>query len=125
MVKHHACKFSVSHEVKALTTCTADTLARANICFGAACHQKAPCVPPVPECPVLYSLEGVSVVRLLHRLQDALVDAEHDGAAEDQQRCVGHNADQREDGQGQQDEQNAAEDQSGLLRVPPVHQLAD
>lgn len=72
-----------------------------------------------------HSLEWVSVVRLLHGLQDALVDAEHDGAAKGQQRRVGHHADQREDGEGQQDEQNAAEDQSGLLGVPPVHQLAD
>lgn len=70
----------------------------------------------------IYSLEGVSIAGLLHRLHYVLVDAEGDGPCEAQQRQIRYHADQREVCECQEDEEDASEDGSGLLGVSPIDQ---
>ena len=70
-------------------------------------------------------LEGVSVVGLLHGLDDSLVDAEGDGDTEQGKEQVGDNADDAERRQGQERQQGQAEHHARLLGVSPVHQVLD
>jgi len=63
------------------------------------------------------------LVGLLHRLQDRLVDAEADGGAEGGQGQVGAHADHAELGEGEEQQEHAAEHRPRLLDVPPVEQV--
>lgn len=71
----------------------------------------------------LLLLEGVSLVGLLHSLDDRLVDAERDGDAEQGQQQVGDHADYAEGCQWQQQQHGHTKHQARLLGVSPVNQI--
>lgn len=64
----------------------------------------------------------MSLRRFLHGLEHALVYTEAGGSYKHHEGCVGHHADQTEDGEGEKNHQDAAEYDPRPLRVPPVHQ---
>lgn len=70
-----------------------------------------------------HSLEGVALVRLLHSLQDRFVDSEANGGREAGEGQVSHNADDAELGQGEEQQEEAAEHDPCLLDVTPVQQV--
>lgn len=69
------------------------------------------------------SLEGVSLIGLLHSLQDALVDPEADGGGEGSQGHVGHDADNAELREREEQEQHAGKQHGRLLHLPPIQQI--
>lgn len=71
----------------------------------------------------LVLLEGVSIARLLHGLDDRLVDAEGDGDTEQGQQQVGNHTDDAEGRQRQQQQQGQTKYQARLLGVSPVDQI--
>lgn len=70
-----------------------------------------------------HSLEGVALVRLLHSLQDGFVDSEANGGREAGEGQVGHHTDDAELGQGEEQQQEAAEHDPCLLDVTPVQEV--
>lgn len=65
----------------------------------------------------------MSLIGLLHGLQHRLVHPEADGGREGGQGQVGSHADHTELGQGEEEQEHAAEHGSGLLDIPPVEQV--
>ena len=65
----------------------------------------------------------MSLLRLLHSLQDALVDAEGDGDGEQGQGYVGAHADDAAHRQRQQQEQTRPKHHPRPLGVTPVHEV--
>lgn len=70
-----------------------------------------------------HSLEGMSLIGLLHGLQHRLVHPEADGGREGGQGQVGSHADHTELGQGEEEQEHAAEHGPRLLHIPPVEQV--
>lgn len=67
--------------------------------------------------------ERMPLLRLLHSLDDRLVDAEADGDGEQGQHQVGHHADHAEGSQGQQQQQAGCKHSSAPPHVPPEDQV--
>lgn len=65
----------------------------------------------------------MSFVCLLHGLENRLVDPEADGGREGGQGQVGPHADHAELGQGEEEQEHAAEHGPRLLHIPPVEQV--
>ena len=63
------------------------------------------------------------LIGLLHGLQHRLVDPEADAGGEGSQGQVGPDADHAELGQGEEEQEHAAEHGPGLLHIPPVEQV--
>lgn len=72
---------------------------------------------------LLYSLERMSLIGLLHSLQHRLVDPEADGGRERCQGQVRPDADHAELGQGEEEQEHAAEHGPWLLHIPPVEEV--
>lgn len=71
---------------------------------------------------MVHSLEGMSLVGLLHGLQHVLVDAEGDGGGQRQQRAVGRHRHHGAAGQRHQQRQPRAQRRARPGRRPPVDQ---
>lgn len=76
-----------------------------------------------PATTTKHSLEGMALVRLLHSLQDRFVDSEANGGREAGEGQVGHDTDDAELGQGEEQQEEAAEHDPCLLDVAPVQQI--
>lgn len=68
-------------------------------------------------------LKGVSLIGLLHCLEDGLVDSETDGRGESGQGQIGHHTDHAELSQREEQQQHTAKHQASLLHITPVQQL--
>lgn len=68
----------------------------------------------------MYLLERMSIRCLLDSLQDGFVHSEWDCSQQDEQWQVGDYADDRKEGNGQEDNQSGSENGSRLFDITPV-----